>query len=332
MDSVRPSQAKKHAKKKKKNKAKHRAAATGAAGFVRASAPGCHVADSRAPPAWVLGCEPFDPEDYGLSAADTVPDLTIDPDDGVLTVLNAAPLARSYYLSTQCACLDAAGVPLATGYFRDRAGRAGQCCTFILTLGPRVSLSVCRIAGAALYSHVSDLALHPAPAAPPAEAAVLEVFPLGGAGPFLCSQAHGGCLTHFTASTHHAVDLQCPVGTPVLSVGAGTVAEVRDRETCSGVWAENLFHWNSVLLRLHTGLYVEYVHLRVGSARVLPGEAVEAGQVLAESGDAGFCPVPHLHLQCHSSDAPAAHTVPFAFRGPDGAPYVPVCGRSYPPQ
>ncbi len=39
----------------------------------------------------------------------------------------------------------------------------------------------------------------------------------------------------------------------------GTVLEVRDSETCSGVWAENLFHWNSIMLRLDTGLHVEYV-------------------------------------------------------------------------
>jgi hypothetical protein len=59
-------------------------------------------------------------------------------------------------------------------------------------------------------------------------------------------------------------------------------------------------------------VFVEYVHVRAGSCRVAAGDRVAAGQTLCESGDVGFCPSPHLHLQVHRSSAPKAPTVPFS--------------------
>ncbi len=83
---------------------------------------------------------------------------------------------------------------------------------------------------------------------------------------------------------------------------------------------------------LHTNLLaLSQVHVRSGSARVRAGQAVVAGQLLAESGHAGFCPVPHLHLQCHGSAAADAHTVRFALRDRAGQPYFPTCGTMYNP-
>ena len=82
-----------------------------------------------------------------------------------------------------------------------------------------------------------------------------------------------------------------------------------------GIDVANLFRWNSLMLRLDgsAGHYAEYVHIRHGSATVKVGDKVTAGQVLCEAGDAGFCPTPHLHLQLHECDDPAAPTVPFGF-------------------
>ena len=53
--------------------------------------------------------------------------------------------------------------------------------------------------------------------------------------------------------------------------------------------------------------------MRAHSARVRAGERVRRGQVLCESGDAGFCPVPHLHIEAHASPARAAPSIPLAF-------------------
>eukprot|EP01051_Picozoa_sp_SAG22_P014587 SAG22_NODE_1792_length_3564_cov_3.463203_3_plen_128_part_00 len=60
--------------------------------------------------------------------------------------------------------------------------------------------------------------------------------------------------------------------------------------------------------------YVEYVHIAAGSASHLAaGQRVKRGDVLCRSGDVGFCPAPHLHLQVHASAADGAATVPWEF-------------------
>ena len=88
---------------------------------------------------------------------------------------------------------------------------------------------------------------------------------------------------------------------------------VRDGSAAWGPHAANLFAWNGVTIRMDVGVVVEYVHVRAGSVGVREGERVKKGQKLCESGRAGFCPAPHLHIQCHRSAEADAPTVPFAF-------------------
>lgn len=77
------------------------------------------------------------------------------------------------------------------------------------------------------------------------------------------------------------------------------------------------------------GILAEYVHILADSARVAPGDRVSAGQPLCESGDAGFCPTPHLHLQLQEGEDDSAPTVLFALLDHDGNPYFPVAGKWY---
>jgi len=62
---------------------------------------------------------------------------------------------------------------------------------------------------------------------------------------------------------------------------------------------QNLFQWNSVLVEMAGGVLVEYVHIKAHSARVKEGDKVLRGDVVCETGDVGFCPRPHLHIQMH---------------------------------
>jgi murein DD-endopeptidase MepM/ murein hydrolase activator NlpD len=84
------------------------------------------------------------------------------------------------------------------------------------------------------------------------------------------------------------------------------------------VHVRNLFRWNSVTVAHADGTHAEYVHTAAGSARVAVGDAVAAGQHIADSGDVGFCPEPHLHLQLHASGATDAPTLRFALRCDSG--------------
>jgi len=149
---------------------------------------------------------------------------------------------------------------------------------------------------------------------------------------YLCSQGFGGHFTHSFASTCHAVDLECPVGTPIVAVANGTVVDVRQNTKVGGIHVKNLFEWNSILLRLDEGeFYAEYVHVAANSATVKVGDRVKEGQIICKSGDVGFCPSPHLHFQILKSADDDAPTVPFSFRSKcDGAdPFVPLAGERY---
>ena len=157
-------------------------------------------------------------------------------------------------------------------------------------------------------------------------------------------------------------------GTPLLALGAGEVVDVRQSETVSGVHVSNLFKWNSVMLALDDGAFVEYVHLRANSVTVKLGDRVRCRQQvrmpaltmpplstlsppffaastfslvnwgragvwwlqIAESGDVGFSPEPHLHLQMHTSRDPEAPTIMFALGGEAaGNAYFPEAGNWY---
>jgi len=78
------------------------------------------------------------------------------------------------------------------------------------------------------------------------------------------------------------------------------------------------------------GTFADFVHVRAHSATVHVGDRVTRGQKLCESGNVGFCPVPHLHFQLAESAANDALPVPFVFYA-DNDPnhlFLPMAGQS----
>eukprot|EP00050_Salpingoeca_kvevrii_P013461 m.28718 g.28718 ORF g.28718 m.28718 type:complete len:343 (-) comp5007_c0_seq1:49-1077(-) len=331
--------------------------------YVAASAPGCHVAWLDAP--WILRTAPYDADEFGLGPDEVPPDFAVDPEDGLLTVINPTSDFRSYFVSVRSTLRNGEGEVLLAGSARDEDGTEASCTTLVLLLRPRSVMDVAYVdlgdsgdaddtgseageaedadeEGLAITSDVKDLDGAAVDAAAAVQRTVAEVsslpvlqFPLGpppaGAEQgWLCSQGFGGHFTHFYPGTLHAVDLECPVGTPVVAVADGTVVEVRSQTSVSGIEATNLFSWNSVMLQLDgTGHFAEYVHVARDSCTLAVGDRVRAGQVICRSGDAGFCPQPHLHVQLHHSREPDAPTVPFCFRLADGSIAIPMAGQRY---
>lgn len=302
--------------------------------FVLAAAPGCHIAHSHAE--WILDVEPFDPSEYEEGAR--FPEIALD-DEYALNVINATEQTQTYYITTTFPCFGSDGSELASGTARMQDGSEVACTTLVLYLPPQTQMVVCNIMvpedweGWEEGQLESDIQVH-RPHASPEEWNPAHTYPFPLEAPeghpgFLCSQGFCGCFTHYFAATHHAVDLQCPVGTPVLAVGDGEVLEVKEANNVSGIHVKNLFLWNSILVALDDGVFVEYVHIRAGSARVKAGDRVVAGQILCESGDVGFCPVPHLHIQMHASREESAPTIKFALQDKAGSSYFPVAGKSY---
>jgi murein DD-endopeptidase MepM/ murein hydrolase activator NlpD len=385
---------------------------------------GCYLATCPLPlhdplyvlPPWALGVGAYpggegDSDEYSdddiedSGGEGDAPDLTIDPEDGVLSLINSSEHSRSYFVTVgNCAhVLTAQGVDLldhpipATTCSTEAGTGAGagarrQHVTFVavvppasrmdlVTLVPKAvasskkkkgggkkkgkrpsgGLTAAALASIEVSSDIQEFT--PTPPAPSATASApalapalapfeLEVFPLGRcpAHPapdgWMCTQSSGGGLTHFAhSSTYHAVDFRCPVGTPVLALFDGVVCEVRSQASASGVHVQNLFDFNSIMIKKSSSsnsnsssssssssdsgeggeVYAEYVHIHGAGVCVAEGDAVKQGQVLCVSGEAGFCPEPHLHLQIQRGKATDTPSVQLLL---GGRPMV--AGQMYP--
>jgi hypothetical protein len=299
------------------------------------SEPGCHVARFAAD--WVVGVEPFDEADFGLPPGAELPDISIEPEERLLSVINSSRThARSMTITLSHVLRDAEGRALDAGVHRDDAGAEVPCTTLVLLLRPRSLMDVCfvdvdHVEHVCIASDVKEVALPlPSPAAILGGELPLYSFPLPReTGPYLCSQGAGGHFTHSFAETMYAVDLQCNVGTPVLAIAPAVVKSIEQGRRGGGIHVTALYRWNSLMLELDDGRFAEYVHIRGSSATVAVGDRVIEGQQLCESGDVGFCPTPHLHLQLHASADDAAPTIPFAFRSEAGGAVFPVAGKYY---
>ena len=106
-------------------------------------------------------------------------------------------------------------------------------------------------------------------------------------------------------------------GQPVLAVAAGTVVnavdglpdQIPNQNTPTPLADAG---GNEVILKLDSGIYVGYGHLKPGSLRVEPGQQVRPGEVLGELGNSGNSTGPHLHLQLMTDPSfPDADGLPF---------------------
>ena len=200
--------------------------------FEPSAQPGCHIVTPESK--WIIGMDDFDEEELGLEPGHDPPDISVDPETQMLSVINASGVTRSYFVTAGHKAVDRDGRALSMGTTRDAKGTVTECITFVVVAAPRQVVDLCylKLSRQAMKrrrvdvaSDIKDVRPHPDPDG--FDPARTYAFPLGGPGPFLCTQGAGGQFTHFYPGTLHAVDFACPVGTPVLAVGAGTVTAVR---------------------------------------------------------------------------------------------------------
>ena len=142
------------------------------------------------------------------------------------------------------------------------------------------------------------------------------------AGPVQVTQGFNGSLSH-VGLWRHALDFQKPLAAggseesiwraPVTAPSAvtveRTVSTIPDNPLGVSNFAEN---WgNYTVIHLDQGDWAMLAHLRQGTVTIPNGIHVEAGTYIAEDGNSGRSPIPHLHLQVQSSPEPGAPTVPF---------------------
>ena len=263
---------------------------------------------------------------------DELPDFSIDPETKCLHVINTSDHPRVVTVSLQgCQCLsmDESSVLEQGIFMKPGHPKRFPVTTFIVLTPGQTVAEVCvikpkkEIRDVKVDSHIGDAFSHQSIDS----FYDITTFPLSGAsGTFLCTQASGGGFTHFQhPSTFHAVDFRCPVGTPVVAVADGVICSIKADCTVTGVHVSNLFDWNSVVLKTDSGHVVEYVHIHHEGVAVSVGERVVRGQQLCLSGEAGFCPEPHLHFEVHLDESPQSPSVPVKFSGNFFSP-----GSSYP--
>lgn len=270
-------------------------------------------------------------------------------EDQVFAIANSSRkyVRYTYVTFSGVQVYDRDGSPFATGLTRDDEGQEEWVTTFVVVVPPRVALRLGRVDTRAPEADVTvfplaRLASMPAPERPlgPPDREADEGqgssgafhFPLPAAcGPYLCTQGAGGHLTHFFPESYHAIDLRCDLDTPVLSIGRGVVKSISNTHTCGGIHMARLSEWNDLTIQLDCGLLVDYVHTSAATAFVKPGDRVEPGQPLCKSGDIGFAPEPHLHIELHRASDPEGPSVPLRFgAGLTGSTaFLPEAGRWY---
>jgi murein DD-endopeptidase MepM/ murein hydrolase activator NlpD len=266
------------------------------------------------------------------------PEIALDPYDGMLSVINSSSNARTYYVSVHgCDRIQLSNG--ADALENCTTGVHREYITFIVLVFPQRQVNLCKLTpklkgkislkrALSNVSISSDVQEYVA-VTPSDRRFNLDVFPLVGAAgdKYLCTQSSGGALTHFAhQSTFHAVDFRCQVGTLVVAPFDGVVVDLRNDSDNSGVRVEDLFSWNSIMIKSseHDSIFCEFVHLKKDSFRVGVGSSVKKGHVVAESGDVGFCPEPHLHMEIHDSIQPGSQSLEIHYTG---SPFV--VGQEY---
>jgi murein DD-endopeptidase MepM/ murein hydrolase activator NlpD len=132
----------------------------------------------------------------------------------------------------------------------------------------------------------------------------------------------------------YAVDVSMPVGTDIVASRGGVVFDVASANFKGGPNAEQYADLANLVRILHDdGTYAVYAHLNWNTIRVQPGDRVETGQYIADSGNTGLSSGPHLHFAVQRNMGGRVDSLPVAFRGADGSRVTPSSGgilSSYP--
>ena len=136
---------------------------------------------------------------------------------------------------------------------------------------------------------------------------------------FPVTQTYPDSATHLTRDSMYAVDIAMPVGTDIVAARDGIVFDVSSTNFKGGPDAEQYADLANLIRILHDdGTFAVYAHLNWNSIRVNPGDRVQAGQYIADSGNTGFTSGPHLHFAVQRNLGMRIESLPVTFRGPSG--------------
>jgi murein DD-endopeptidase MepM/ murein hydrolase activator NlpD len=151
--------------------------------------------------------------------------------------------------------------------------------------------------------------------------------PFAPARSFTVTQAPPDAVTHRDPGSRDAIDIAMPVGTAVHAARDGLVINAAHRFFRGGTTQEVRDEANFVQVLHDDGTTAVYAHLQLDTVRVRPGQRVQRGEYIANSGNTGFSSGPHLHFVVLRNAGLRSESVPVAFAGPGGAGVRPRSGQ-----
>jgi len=143
------------------------------------------------------------------------------------------------------------------------------------------------------------------------------------------TQGYNGKFSH-QGSNRFAIDWQMPEGTPVCAARGGLVVKVKDDSSIGGANIKFDPFNNYVLIRHDDGTLGHYCHLKKGGVKVVPGQRVNPGDIIALSGNTGFSSGAHLHFCVFKTrDGKERESIPVKFHNGDGTEVTLIEGKKY---
>lgn len=143
------------------------------------------------------------------------------------------------------------------------------------------------------------------------------------------TQGYNGQYSHH-GSDLYAVDFKMPVGTPIHATRGGVIAKVKDDSSKGGADRKYENQANYVLIRHDDGTLGNYAHLSKNGVKVGIGQRVEAGDLIALSGNTGFSSGAHLHFSVFKTkDGKGRVSIPVKFETADDSAITLVEGKTY---
>jgi murein DD-endopeptidase MepM/ murein hydrolase activator NlpD len=142
------------------------------------------------------------------------------------------------------------------------------------------------------------------------------------------TQAPPDSITHRDAGSKFAIDFAMPVGSAVHAAREGLVIDIAYRNFRNGTSPGLRSEANYVQILHDDGTTAIYAHLQMDTVRVRPGQRVERGEYIANSGNTGFSTGPHLHFVVLRNAGLRSESVPVTFAGAAGSEATARSGRS----
>ena len=153
-------------------------------------------------------------------------------------------------------------------------------------------------------------------------------LPYAVASQYPVTQAFPEIATHDSIDSYYAVDFAMPVGTDIFAARGGIVFDVASSNFRAGQDIKRDGPAANVVRILHDdGTYAIYAHLNTNSIRVQPGDRVERGDYIADSGNTGYSSGPHLHFVVMRNVGQRVESIPVTFVGATTEPVVPATGQ-----